>query len=83
MKKHKLEWYISETNSFIYDDEVINLITPKYERAKIILEGIEDLIQKYKDEGELTKGNLTSKYLGYEGLLEDIYEELDSYFKYH
>ena len=82
MKNYKLEWYIPETNSYIYDDEVINLITPKYERAKIILEGIEDLIQKYKDEGELTTGNLTSKYLGYEGLLEDIYEELDSYFEY-
>lgn len=82
MNEHKLEWYIAETNSFIYDDDVVKLITPKLEKAKRCLEGVEDFIQFTKDEGELTDGNIVSNYLGYNGLLEEIYETLDTYFKY-
>ena len=78
MKKHKLEWYISETNTFIYDDEVIKLLTPKLNESIEILSSIQELIDTSKQ--NINSSSLTSKYLGYEELLSQIQTILECHF---
>lgn len=78
MKKHKLEWYITETNSFIYDEEVIKLLTPKLSDSIETLDSIKKLIDSYKENLKLT--SLTTKYLEYEELLSTIQTIIETHF---
>lgn len=78
MKKHKLEWYITETNSFIYDEEVIKLLTPKLSDSIETLDSIKKLIDSYKENLNLT--SLTTKYLEYEELLSTIQTIIETHF---
>lgn len=78
MKKHKLEWYISETNTFIYDDEVIKLLTPKLNESIEILSSIQELIDTSKQNNN--SSSLTSKYLEHEELLSQIQTILECHF---
>ena len=78
MKKHKLEWYITETNSFIYDEEVIKLLTPKLSDSIETLDSIKKLIDSYKENLNLT--SLTTKYLEYEELLSTIQAIIETHF---
>ena len=78
MKKHKLEWYITETNSFIYDEEVIKLLTPKLNDSIETLDSIKKLIDSYKENLNLT--SLTTKYLEYEELLSTIQTIIETHF---
>lgn len=78
MKKHKLEWYITETNSFIYDEEVIKLLTPKLSDSIETLDSIKKLIDSYKE--NLNQTSLTTKYLEYEELLSTIQTIIETHF---
>lgn len=78
MKKYKLEWYITETNSFIYDEEVIKLLTPKLSDSIETLDSIKKLIDSYKENLNLT--SLTTKYLEYEELLSTIQTIIETHF---
>ena len=78
MKKHKLEWYISETNTYIYDDEVIKLLTPKLDESIKTLSSIQELIDTAKQ--DLNSSLLTSKYLEHEELLSQIQTILECHF---
>ena len=78
MKKHKLEWYISETNTYIYDDEVIKLLTPKLDKSIKTLSSIQELIDTSKQNNN--SSSLTSKYLDYEELLSEIKTILECHF---
>ena len=78
MKKHKLEWYIPETNTYIYDDEVIKLLTPKLDKSIKTLSSIQKLIDTSKQ--NLNSSSLTSKYLDYEELLSEIKTILECHF---
>ena len=78
MKKHKLEWYIPETNTYIYDDEVIKLLTPKLDESIKTLSSIQELIDTSKQ--DLNSSLLTSKYLEYEELLSQIQVILECHF---
>ena len=78
MKKRKLEWYIAETNSFIYDEDVIELITPKLNDSIETLDSIKNLIKSYKE--NLNSPYLTDKYLEYEELLSTIQVILECHF---
>ena len=78
MKKHKLEWYISETNTYIYDDEVIKLLTPKLDESIKTLSSIQELIDTAKQ--DLNSSLLTSKYLEHEELLSQIQVILECHF---
>lgn len=78
MKKHKLEWYIPETNTFIYDDEVIKLLTPKLDESIKVLSSIQELIDTSKQ--DINFSSLTSKYLEYEELLSQIQVILECHF---
>lgn len=78
MKKHKLEWYITETNSFIYDEEVIKLLTPKLSDSIETLDSIKKLIDSYKENLNLT--SLTTKYLEHEELLSTIQTIIETHF---
>lgn len=78
MKKHKLEWYIPETNTFIYDDEVIKLLTPKLNESIKTLSSIQELIDTSKQ--DINFSSLTSKYLEYEELLSQIQVILECHF---
>lgn len=82
-KDHELMWYLEEINDYIYDEDVIKLISPKLKEAKALLKGIEDLIKTFKDEGELNGINQVQEYLGYDELLAEIFEGLDLYFSSH
>ena len=81
MKKHKLEWYIQETNTYIYDDEVIKLLTPKLDESIKTLSSIQELIDTAKQ--DLNSSLLTSKYLEYEELLSQIQVILECHFNNH
>ena len=78
MKKRKLEWYIAETNSFIYDEDVIELLTPKLNDSIETLDSIKKLIDSYKENLNLT--SLTTKYLEYEELLSTIQTIIETHF---
>ena len=78
MKKHKLEWYIQETNTYIYNDEVIKLLTPKLDESIKTLSSIQELIDTSKQ--NLNSSSLTSKYLDYEELLSEIKTILECHF---
>ena len=78
MKKHKLEWYIPKTNSFIYDNDVDELLTPKLNNSIATLNSIEELIRSSKQ--DLNSSSLTSKYLEYEELLSQIQVILECHF---
>ena len=78
MKKHKLEWYIPETNTYIYDDEVIKLLTPKLNESIKTLSSIQELIDTSNK--DLNSSSLTSKYLEYEELLSQIQTILECHF---
>lgn len=78
MKKHKLEWYIPETNTYIYDDEVIKLLTPKLDESIKTLSSIQELIDTSNK--DLNSSSLTSKYLEYEELLSQIQTILECHF---
>ena len=78
MKKHKLEWYIPETNTFIYDDEVIKLLTPKLDESIKVLSSIQESIDTSKQ--DINSLSLTSKYLEYEELLSQIQVILECHF---
>ena len=78
MKKHKLEWYISETNTYIYDDEVIKLLTPKLDKSIKTLSSIQELIDTSKQ--NINSSSLTSKYLEHEELLSQIQTILECHF---
>lgn len=43
--EHKYEWYIGETGEYIYDDEVIEYLTPRLNKAKQILVNIQESIE--------------------------------------
>ena len=81
MKKHKLKWYIPETNTYIYDDEVIKLLTPKLDESIKTLSSIQELIDTSKQ--NLNSSLLTSKYLEYEELLSQIQTILECHFNNH
>ena len=81
MKKHKLEWYIQETNTYIYDGEVIKLLTPKLDESIKTLSSIQELIDTSKQ--DLNSSSLTSKYLEYEELLSQIQVILECHFNNH
>ena len=81
MKKHKLKWYIPETNTYIYDDEVIKLLTPKLDESIKTLSSIQELIDTSKQ--NLNSSSLTSKYLEYEELLSQIQTILECHFNNH
>lgn len=78
MKQHKLEWYVTETNSYIYDQEVTKLLTPKLNESINTLSSIQELIS------EATKNvdtlPLTAKYQEYEELLSVIQTILETHF---
>lgn len=78
MKKHKLEWYISESNTYIYDEEVIKLLTPKLDKSIKVLSSIQKLIDTSKQ--DLNSSSLTTNYLEYEELLSQIQVILESHF---
>lgn len=78
MKKHKLEWYIPETNTYIYDEDVIKLLTPKLDESIKTLSSIQELIDTSKE--DLNYSLLTSKYLEYEELLSQIQTILECHF---
>lgn len=78
MKKHKLEWYIPEINTFIYDDEVIKLLTPKLDETIKTLSSIQELIDTSKQ--NINSPSLTSKYLEHEELLSQIQTILECHF---
>lgn len=78
MKKHKLEWYMPEFNSFIYDDEVIKLLAPKLDESIKTLSSIQELIDTFKQGSK--SSSLTSKYLEHEELLSQIQVLLECHF---
>ena len=78
MKKHKLEWYIPESNTYIYDEEVIKLLTPKLDKSIKVLSSIQKLIDTSKQ--DLNSSSLTTKYLEYEELLSQIQVILECHF---
>ena len=78
MKKHKLEWYIPESNTYIYDEEVIKLLTPKLDKSIKVLSSIQKLIDTSKQ--DLNSSSLTTNYLEYEELLSQIQVILESHF---
>ena len=78
MKKHKLEWYIQETNTYIYDEEVVKLLTPKLEESIKVLSSIQELIDTSKQ--DLNSPSLTTEYLEYEELLSQIQVILECHF---
>ena len=78
MKKHKLEWYMPELNSFIYDDEVIKLLAPKLDESIKTLSSIQELIDTFKQDSK--SSSLTSKYLEHEELLSQIQVLLECHF---
>ena len=78
MKKHKLEWYIQETNTYIYNDEVIKLLTPKLDESIKTLSSIQELIDTSKQNNN--SSSLTSKYLEHEELLSKIQTILECHF---
>jgi len=80
MKAHKLQWYITKTNSYIYDDEVIKLITLKLNESINTLASIQELIKENSQ--YINSLSLTSKYLEYEELLSEIHTILECHFNH-
>lgn len=78
MKKHKLEWYIPETDNYIYDEEVIKYLTLKLNNSISSLKSIEDLINLFKR--SFDSSTPTSEYLEYEELLSEIQVILECHF---
>ena len=78
MSNNNLEWYIAKTNTYIYGDEVIRLLTPKLNDSINTLKSIQELIDSSKN--ELNNSLITSTYLEYEELLSQIQVILDCHF---
>ena len=58
LDEHTYEWYIAEKDEYIYDNDVVQYLTPRYKEAKSIVNSIAQLI----DELELSD-NLVGDYL--------------------
>lgn len=79
MNKHKLEWYIPETNTYLYDEDVEKLLKPKLHNSLKVYDSIIELIKSSKE--ELKTDSLVSKYLEYEEVLSLIRDVLEEHFE--
>lgn len=79
MNKHKLEWYIPETNTYLYGEDVENLLKPKLHNSLKVYDSIIELIKSSKE--ELKTDSLVSKYLEYEEVLSLIRDVLEEHFE--
>lgn len=81
MRSHKLEWYIPETNTYLYDKDVEKFLKPKLQNSIRTFNSIVESIETVKE--DLSTDSLVSKYLEYDEVLSIIYEVLEIYFKSH